>query len=144
MTRAADTMAEGTGQMAAQRIWATPAAVDAIVHLRAQLGRLVLRHVAGEEGAPEVRLVRSRIPRGPDDVALGTVGGALFLIDRRHDLALGCPDFHIDVTPTQVRNDRDGVQTQVPPGEPHVPARLSLRRRSGCSRARSGSARGGW
>ncbi len=109
MTSASDTMAAKTRQMASQRVWATEAAVDAIVHLHAQLGNLVLRHVGGEEGAPEVRLVSSPTAPGSDDVCLGTVGGVLYLIDRGHDIALGCPDFIVDATPTVVRNDHDGV-----------------------------------
>ena len=104
--------AERTRQMADQRVCATPEAVDAIVQLRAQLGKLVLRHVAGEAGAPEVRLVSSSIPRGADDVCLGIVGGVLFLIDRRHDLALDCPDFHVEVTPTRLQNDDAGIRAQ--------------------------------
>ncbi|MBS1888035.1 MAG: hypothetical protein JSU06_12700 [Actinobacteria bacterium] len=112
MTNAALINAERTGRMAAQRVWATPEAVDAIVRLRNQLGSCVLRHVADESGAPEVRLVHDRIPRGPDDVALGTVGGVLFLIDREHDVALGCPDFQVDVTPPRIDNDATGVRTQ--------------------------------
>jgi uncharacterized protein (DUF779 family) len=109
---AAEKRAAQTQQMCSQRVWATPEAVDAIVALHAQLGNLVLRHVAGTEGAPEVRLVSSSIPRGPDDIALGTVGGVLFLIDRSHDLALDCPDFQVDVTPTKVHNDDHGVRAQ--------------------------------
>jgi uncharacterized protein (DUF779 family) len=112
MSAAADMNAERIRQMADQRVCATPEAVDAIVHLRGQLGNLVLRHVADEAGAPEVRLVSSSIPRGPDDICLGTVGGVLFLIDRRHDLALGCPDFHVEATPTRLQNDEAGVHAQ--------------------------------
>ncbi len=112
MTTTAQRNAERTRQMAGQRVCATPEAIDAIVHLRAQLGHLVLRHVAGEAGTPEVRLISSCVPRGIDDVALGTVGGALFLIDREHDLALGCPDFHVDATPTRPHNDEAGVHAQ--------------------------------
>lgn len=131
MTIAADIRAAATAEMATQRVWATPAAIDAIVHLRSRLGKLVLRHVADEEGAPEVRLVHSSIPRGPDDVCLGTVGGALFLIDRRHDVELGCPDFHVDVTPTVLENDDGGVRAQYhlvsravdPGGRDHTPMR---------------------
>lgn len=111
MTAAAHLNAERTREMAAQRVCATSAAVDAIVHLRAELGNFVLRHVAGEAGEPEVRLVTSNAQRG-DDVALGTVGGVLFLIDRQHDLALGCPDFHVDVTPTRLHDDKTGVRAQ--------------------------------
>jgi hypothetical protein len=111
MTSVSHLNAERTRRMAAQRVCATPAAVDAIVHLRSQLGNFVLRHVAGEAGEPEVRLVRADAPRG-DDVALGTVGGVLFLIDREHDLALGCPDFRVDVTPTQLHDDATGVRAQ--------------------------------
>ena len=99
--------------MASQRVWATPAAVDAIVHLHAQLGNLVLRHVAGAGGrAGGATGQLDAVPRGPDDVCLGTVGGVLFLIDRRHDLALGCPDFKVDATPAAVHDDDDGVHAQ--------------------------------
>jgi uncharacterized protein (DUF779 family) len=109
MTTSADTIAAGTRRMASQRVWATPAAVDAIVHLHAQLGNLVLRHVAGKEGAPEVRLVSSTKPPGENDICLGIVGGVLFLIDRKHDLALGWPDFEVDATRTVVHDDDEGV-----------------------------------
>jgi hypothetical protein len=112
MTTTARINAERTREMASQRVWATSAAVDTIVHLRCRLGNLVLRHVADKEGEPEVRLVHSIDPRGPDDVCLGVVGGVLFLIDRKHDLELGCPDFHVDVTPTSLENDEDGVRAQ--------------------------------
>ncbi|HVX32339.1 MAG TPA: hypothetical protein VHA80_04290 [Solirubrobacterales bacterium] len=113
MTKTADTHAAQTRAMASQRVWATERAVDAIVHLRNQLGNnLMLRHVAGLEGAPEVRLETRGYPRGPDDVCLGTVGGVQFLIDRRHDVALGYPDFHVDVTPTRLDNDETGVRAQ--------------------------------
>ncbi len=112
MTSAARIHAARSSAMSAQRVWATPDAVDAIVHLRNQRGNLILRHVAGAEGAPEVRLISSTIPRGGDDIALGIVGGVLFLIDREHDLELGCPDFHVDVTPTRLDNDRTGVRAE--------------------------------
>jgi uncharacterized protein (DUF779 family) len=112
MTTPSHRRAEQTMKMASQRVGATSEAVDAIVALHAELGNLVLRHVAGAEGAPEVRLVTSSIPRGPDDIALGTVGGVLLLIDRDHDLALDCPDFQVDVTPTKVHTDHHGVRAQ--------------------------------
>jgi uncharacterized protein (DUF779 family) len=113
MTTTADMHAAQTRQMASQRVCATEEAVGAIVHLRNQLGRnLVLRHVAGLEGAPEVRLTSRSYPRGPDDVCLGTVGGVEFLIDRAHDVALGCPDFHVDVTPTRLDDEEAGVRTR--------------------------------
>lgn len=112
MTSVAHQNAERTEEMARQRVWATPEAVDAIVHLRGQLGTFTLRHVGGTAGSPEVRLVHSRQVREPDDVCVGTVGGVLFLIDRQHDLALGCPDFHVDVTPTRLHDDDAGVRAQ--------------------------------
>ncbi|HVW46995.1 MAG TPA: hypothetical protein VHA76_08080 [Solirubrobacterales bacterium] len=113
MTSTARANAEMTEEMARQRVWATPEAVDAIIHLRNQLGNnLMLRHVAGSEGEPEVRLASRSYPRGPDDVCLGTVGGVLFLIDRRHDEALGLPDFHVDVTPTHLDDDDTGVRAE--------------------------------
>lgn len=108
----ADINAAQTKRMASQRVWATPDAVDAIVHLRNQVGTFVLRHVAGREGAPEVRLTHYRDQGGPDDVCIGTVGGVLFMIDRQHDVALNYPDFHVDVTPTRIENDDTGVHAQ--------------------------------
>ena len=101
-----------TRRMASQRVWATEEAVDAIVHLRNQIGTFVLRHVAGDEGAPEVQLAHSRDRGAPDDICIGTVGGVLFMIDRQHDVALGYPDFHVDVTPTRLQNDATGVRAQ--------------------------------
>jgi uncharacterized protein (DUF779 family) len=113
MTVTADMRAAQTRQMASQRVWATEEAVDAIVHLRNQVGNnLMLRHVAGAEGEPEVRLATRSYPRGPDDICVGTVGGVQFLIDREHDIALGCPDFHVDVTPTRLEDDEAGVRAQ--------------------------------
>lgn len=110
---AADAHTAQARQMASQRVWATEQAVDAIVHLRNQVGHnLMLRHVAGVEGAPEVRLASRRYPRGPDDVCVGTVGGVEFLIDRAHDVALGYPDFHVDVTPTRLDDDDTGIRAQ--------------------------------
>jgi hypothetical protein len=111
MAAAAHLNADRTREMASQRVCATPAAVDAIVHLHGQIGNFVLRHVAGAVGELEVRLVSAKAPR-EDDIAVGTVGGVLFLIDRHHDLALGCPDFHVDVTPTRLHNDEAGVRAQ--------------------------------
>ena len=109
----ADLNVERPGKLARQRVWASPEAVDAIVHLRNQLGNnLLLRHVAGPEGAPEIRLASRSYPRGPDDICLGIVGGVEFLIDRTHDLELGCPDFHIDVTPTRREDEGTGVRVQ--------------------------------
>jgi len=106
MTMAADTHAAQTTQMASQRVWATEEAVDAIMRLRNQVGSsLILRHVADAEGAPEVRLASRSYLCGPDDVCVGTVGGVEFLIDREHDVALGYPDFHVDVTPTRLDDD---------------------------------------
>jgi uncharacterized protein (DUF779 family) len=112
MTTAARLSARRNREMARQRVCATSEAVDAIVHLRGHLGAFTLRHVAGAAGAPEVRLVHSRQVREADDVCVGTVGGVLFLIDRQHDLALGCPDFHVDVTPTRLHDDEAGVRAQ--------------------------------
>lgn len=122
MTTTARLNTKRTRGIGAQRVWATPAAVDTIVHLRCQLGNLVLRHVADETGEPEVRLVHSADPCGPDDICLGTVGGVLFLIDRAHDLELGCPDFHVDVTPTRLDNDGEGVRAEY-----HLVSRASRR-----------------
>lgn len=109
---AADIRAAENSQMTSQRVWATEAAVDTIVHLRNQVGTFALRHVAREEGPPEVRLVHWRDLGGPDDVCLGTVGGVLFLIDHGLDVALGYPDFLVDVTPTRIDNDEAGVRAQ--------------------------------
>ncbi|MBS1676986.1 MAG: hypothetical protein JST08_06335 [Actinobacteria bacterium] len=111
MSRIADIRSAQTRQMASQRVWASPKAVDAIIHLRNQVGNFVLRHVGNKEGEPEVRLTHSPVSRD-DDVCIGTVGGVLFLIDRTHDVELGYPDFHVDVTPTTLDDDEAGVRAQ--------------------------------
>jgi uncharacterized protein (DUF779 family) len=109
MKNTADRTGAKEARMASQTVCATERAVDVIVHLHAQLGSLVLRHVAGQEGPPEVRVVSTSAAPARDDICLGTVGGVPFLIDRGHDLALGCPDFLVDATPAVIENDDEGI-----------------------------------
>ncbi len=89
--------AERTRRMARQHVSASSEAIEAILHLRGEMGGFVLRHVGGEECEPELRRAYPAVPRGPDDISLGTVGGVLFMIDRQTDIALGYPDFRVDV-----------------------------------------------
>jgi uncharacterized protein (DUF779 family) len=98
--------------MAGQRVWATPAATDAIVHLRAQLGSLGFHHVGGARGSAEPRLVCRPTQAGRREVCLGIVGGAEFYVDREQDAALGYPDFQIDVGPTTLVADEAGVHAE--------------------------------
>ncbi|MFT3863346.1 MAG: hypothetical protein QM729_03665 [Solirubrobacterales bacterium] len=98
--------AERTRRMGSQRVAAGTEAIDEIIRLHAHLGNFVLRHVGGEECTLELRLIGPTIPRDPDDIALGTVGGVLFLIDRQTDIALGYPDFHVDLVPGRPGEER--------------------------------------
>ena len=99
-------------RMAQQQVCASTEATEEIVRLHARLGNFILRHTGGEECAPELRPVGATIPRDPDDVSLGTVGGVLFMIDRQTDFGLGFPDFYLDVVPGRGRRRGGGAGVQ--------------------------------
>lgn len=92
------------------RVWATPAAIDAIIHLRAALGYgLCFRLEHGSGDGDEVRLVRASTPARLGDVALGTVGGAPLFVDWDEYKAWGCPEFRVNVSAPELSNHDGGV-----------------------------------
>lgn len=97
MTTTTDIHTAPAGPACDQRVWATPAANDAIGHLRAELGRLNLRHSGGRRGAVEIRIVTMPTQAGRTDFCIGIVGGVPFYVDCREDAALGYPDFEVFV-----------------------------------------------
>ncbi|MGD9736047.1 MAG: hypothetical protein AB7V58_10640 [Solirubrobacterales bacterium] len=80
-----------------QRVWATPAAIDLIKHLRAEMGRLILRHGGGLQGPVEARIVTMPTQAGRTAFCIGIAGGVPFYVDCDEDAELGYPDFVVDV-----------------------------------------------
>ncbi|MBS1879222.1 MAG: hypothetical protein JST31_06900 [Actinobacteria bacterium] len=80
-----------------QRVCGSPAAIDAILHLRGQRGELTLHHVGGDECEVEAHGVERPLTAGRTAVCAGIVGGAPFLVDRKRDAALGFPEYEVDV-----------------------------------------------
>lgn len=77
---------------------ATPAATEVIERLRATHGPLVLHQSGGCcDGSAVMCLRADELPPGPNDVELGTVAGAPFLVDRELYERWGEPDFELDV-----------------------------------------------
>ena len=97
MTTTPDLHSAPAGPACDQRAWATPAANDAIGHLRAELGRLILRHPGGPEGEVEARIVTIPTQAGRTHFCIGIVGGVPFYVDCEEDAALGYPDFEVFV-----------------------------------------------
>ena len=92
-------------RMAEQRVWSSVEADDAVLHLRAELGEIILRHAGGPVGVAEVRRMRHGLPIEVNDVQLGTVGGARYFVDCVQDREWGCPDFAVDTVPPVVGED---------------------------------------
>ncbi|MGE5407273.1 MAG: DUF779 domain-containing protein [Syntrophothermus sp.] len=81
-------------------VTATPAAVETIERLRERHGSIVFHQSGGCcDGSAAMCLRADELPPGPDDVELGEIGGAPFLIDREQFERWGRPDFVIDVAP---------------------------------------------
>lgn len=94
-----------------QRVWATPAAIDAIEHLRAEMGQLSLRHGGGREGEAEARIVTMPTQASRTDFCVGVAGGVPFYVDCEEDAALGYPDFEVFVR-TETRPGAHGGPTR--------------------------------
>jgi uncharacterized protein (DUF779 family) len=94
-----------------QRVWATPRAIDAIARLRAEMGRLILRHPAGREGEVEARIATMPTHASRTDFCVGVAGGVPFYVDREEDASLGYPDFELFVR-TERRPGRRGGPAQ--------------------------------
>lgn len=99
MITTTDTHTAPAGPACDQRVWATPAADLAIQHLRAEMGRLILRHPGGREGEVEARILTMPTQADRTDFCIGIAGGAPFYVDCDEDASLGYPDFIIDVAP---------------------------------------------
>lgn len=79
---------------------ATPAAVETIELLRSKHGAVVFHQSGGCcDGSAAMCLRADELPAGPNDLELGRVGGAPFLIDAEQYERWGRPDFLIDVAP---------------------------------------------
>lgn len=79
---------------------ATATAVETIERLRDKHGPIVFHQSGGCcEGSCAMCLTESELPPGPNDVELGKIAGARFLIDREQHERWGRPEFLIDVAP---------------------------------------------
>jgi uncharacterized protein (DUF779 family) len=105
-----------------QRVCATPTAIDAIVRLRASRGSVTLHHLDGDECEVEARHVERPLQARRTNICAGIVGGAPFLVDRKHDAELGFPRYEIDFAARTAAEERTGAASRlisrvVPAGE---------------------------
>lgn len=96
-------------QSPVQRVWASPDAIDAIIHLRAALGVLCFRLEDGAVGDAAVRLVRASPPAGLNDVHLGTIAGASLFADWDKYEAWGHPEFRVAISGPDLSDHAEGV-----------------------------------
>lgn len=83
-----------------EAVSATPAAVETIERLRAKHGSIVFHQSGGCcDGSAPMCLTLDELPPGPNDVQLGTIAEAPFVIDRDQHERWGRPRFLIDVAP---------------------------------------------
>jgi uncharacterized protein (DUF779 family) len=78
-------------------VWTTQAASEAIGHLHAEMGQLILRHPGGREGEVEARIVTMPTQAGRTDLCIGIAGGVPFYVGRDEDASLDYPDFELFV-----------------------------------------------
>jgi uncharacterized protein (DUF779 family) len=82
------------------RVTATPEALEMIERLRAAHGPLAFFQSGGCcEGSSPICLIAGELPPGPNDVLLGTVGGAPFYIDGDQYERWRAPRLALDVSP---------------------------------------------
>ena len=108
MITTTDTHTAPAGPACDQRVWATPAAEEAIQHLRAEMGQLILRHPGGREGSVEARITTMPTQADRTDFCIGIPGGAPFYVDCEEDASLGYPDFELYVRIEQRTGQRGG------------------------------------
>jgi uncharacterized protein (DUF779 family) len=83
-----------------ERVKATPAAVEMVERLRAKHGSIVFHQSGGCcEGSATMCLMEAELPAGPNDIQIGAIAGARFLVDRDLYERWGEPDFLIDLAP---------------------------------------------
>ena len=74
--------------------------METIERLRAKHGPIVFHQSGGCcDGSAAMCLTAAELPPGPNDVQLGTIADAPFLIDREQHERWGHPNFVIDVAP---------------------------------------------
>lgn len=76
---------------------ATPAADEAILHLRAVDGAVAFRPSNGPRRCDGVNLTETELPARINDIQLGEIGGVPFLIDADLYRGWGRPDLTVDV-----------------------------------------------
>ncbi len=82
----------------APSVTATPAAVETIERLREKHGSIVFHQSGGCcDGSAAMCLRADELPPGPNDIELGEIGGAPFMIDAEQYERWGKPEFVIDV-----------------------------------------------
>jgi uncharacterized protein (DUF779 family) len=94
-----------------QRVTATPAAIDAILHLQVLHGHMTLHHRGGAIGDVEVHRAHRPLTASRHEACIGVVGGARFFVDFEEDRKLAYPDFQIDVVDTE---SEDGDESDEP------------------------------
>ncbi len=100
-------------------IVATPAAIDAIMHLRASHGTVALHQSGerGDEGGP-TSLDEADLPIGAGDIQIGVVGGIPFLIDWELYESWGWPNLVVDVDPGPASRSQRGDEHRLDRVEP--------------------------
>lgn len=89
-----------TGSMAKAGVTATDAALEAIALLSDEHGPLAFFQSGGCcDGSLPICLKNGELPPGPNDLLLGTVGGAPFYVDSEQYMRWGRPSFLLDVRP---------------------------------------------
>jgi uncharacterized protein (DUF779 family) len=84
----------------ADRIAATPEALDTLERLTAKYGRLMLFQSGGCcDGSSPLCLHEGELLIGPNDVLLGELAGTPFYIDSDQDERWNRPRFELDVSP---------------------------------------------
>ncbi|MHB8508334.1 MAG: DUF779 domain-containing protein [Candidatus Dormibacteria bacterium] len=89
-----------SGATLAQRVVATPAALDAIRVVRAEHGPLMFFQSGGCcDGSLPLCFKEGELLIGNGDVLLGTLEGSAFYIDGSQDVAWGHPQLMLDTAP---------------------------------------------
>ncbi|MBS1893737.1 MAG: DUF779 domain-containing protein [Actinobacteria bacterium] len=89
---------QGRTGLSVGTVIATPAAVDAILRLRARHHAIAFRQSADRQASDRPSpLTETELPPGINDLQLGEIGGVPFLVDADQYKRWGCPDLVVDV-----------------------------------------------